>query len=440
MDYYHKYIKYKVEYNKLINQDISNAILFGGRYTCDPSKSFKELCYEEDNGIYKSKKSCVNDCEIKYINRHLIKANIKHETKRFSSFIKDMFDENMNIYIKGGTVLGLKLLKMIYEKYSDDHFEKYFNEFVKLDLIRDWDFAGYTDDKEIDEDYRNKLDEIAKKYGLVPRAKTFILYQTRKPILVDDMALFEIAILDNENLSCLELPMTTMKVKINRRNLNFVFMFAKSFQTYKINDEPFDIDVIKHMIDEIKIIICPCKDGLFKADRKTFDKGNLSKQLLHFIREFSNNDYNLQQFLITQIQEPNRLFYRLLEKNIPKTYKIIDFLKKCNIYDENPDWLFDPEYIMNVCECFSVNLGEKLSHIYKQNESLDHVSDFIDGINLSRIKIEYDKFQEKGLQMIKDIFNPLYNLLISNANGECNEKNKELLALFKFLETKKLFT
>jgi hypothetical protein len=39
--------------------------------------------------------------------------------------------ENMDIYIKGGTVLGLKVLSMIYAKYGDDKiFEEKFIKFV----------------------------------------------------------------------------------------------------------------------------------------------------------------------------------------------------------------------------------------------------------------------------------------------------------------------
>jgi len=57
---------------------------------------------------------------------------------------------------------------------------------------------------------------------------------------MDDQALFEIAILENDNFIGLELPATTMKVKINRRNLFYVFMLAKYFYSYKIKNTPID--------------------------------------------------------------------------------------------------------------------------------------------------------------------------------------------------------
>jgi hypothetical protein len=34
-------------------------------------------------------------------------------------FFKDLMNLNIDIYIKGGTVLGLKILQMIYEKHPD---------------------------------------------------------------------------------------------------------------------------------------------------------------------------------------------------------------------------------------------------------------------------------------------------------------------------------
>ena len=53
--------------------------------------------------------------------------------------------------------------------------------------------------------------------------KTFILYQTEFPIKLNDVALFEISIMEDEIFSNLELPLTTMKIKINKKNLNHIF-------------------------------------------------------------------------------------------------------------------------------------------------------------------------------------------------------------------------
>jgi hypothetical protein len=209
---------------------------------------------------------------------------------------------------------------MIYDGSNNDEiFEKNFNKFVELNLIRDWDFACYTT-KTIDEKYRDHLDKVASNHKLVPRAKTFILYQTKYPIKIKDQALFEIAILEKDNYIDLELPLTTMKVKVSHYNLLQIFMMAKLFSS----KDKIDINAVKHIIKDMKIIIPKHKDGLFDMDE--LYKDELSKEILDIITNFAKKDLNLQQFLITHIVEPNRLFYRFIEKNIPKVEKIKEFL------------------------------------------------------------------------------------------------------------------
>lgn len=429
MNYYEKYIKYKYKYLdlKFDNNLLELTDQKGGnneKYSCDPKKKFVDICDKHKKGIYKSKEKCVNDCKTKYINYHLIKARIKHETLQYTSFIKDIFNENMTVYIKGGTVLGLKILKMIYDKYPGNNFEIYFNEFLKLELIRDWDFAGYTNNKSIDESYRNYLDKIAKKYNLVPRAKTFILYQARTPIKIDDQALFEIAILENDDYCGLELPMTTMKVKVKPYNLPHIFMLAKSFYAYRTKNIPFDLDVIKYILNDINIIIPEHKDGLFNFDKLYTD--NLSQQLLQLINKTTKNK-NIQQFLITHIQEPHRLFYRFYEKNIPKVNKITRFLIENNITNKRPTWLFDSKEINIIIDNFLENLEREL---YKNN----NINELLDGINLNRIQIEYNNIGCKGKSMIKILFERIYQDLINS-----NKQNK-LIDLLKFLNKNNLFT
>jgi len=453
MDYYKKYIKYKTKYTELkidieelniIDQSYLKQTGGGNKYICNPNNNFEEICLKETNGYYNSKEKCQNDCEIKFINRHLIEGKIKHEANQFNLFIQDLMKENIDIYIKGGTVLGLKVLKMIYDKYPGASFEKHFNEFLKLNLIRDWDFAGYTKDKKITEDYRNKLDKIAKKYNLVPRAKTFILYQAKFPIKMDDQALFEIAILENDNFIGLELPATTMKVKINRRNLFYVFMLAKYFYSYKIKNTPIDLNVIKYLIKDMNIIIPKHKKGLFIFDK--LYRGNLSTQLIYLISEFTN-DITLQQFLVTHLQEPHRLTFRLVEKNIPKTNKILIFLEENNL-EKHPNWLFDPKYITKQTELFIEKLGSKIYKIYinginkklSKETILDEILDLLEGINLSRLQIEYKNFTCRGKDLIKTLFERVATDLLKNKEELDDIKENKLMSLFLFFDKQGLFT
>jgi hypothetical protein len=437
MNYHQKYIKYKSKYLNLLRESkeqTGGAIpksKSGSKYKCDPNKKYLEICNEDPHGTYKSKESCNNDCEIKYINRHLNQAKLRGETTQFNLFILELLKKGIKIYIKGGCVLALKLLKIIYDNSTKQNFDKYFNEFVKLELIKDWDFSSYVEDNSITEEYRNGLDKLAKKYNLVPRAKTFILYQTRRPIHIGDQALFEISVLESDNKLDMELPMSTMKVKINQRNLFHVFMFAKSFFVNKMKNEPFDLDILKHILDDIEFIIPKNKSGLFAVDK--LSTGDLKEPLIDFIKEFAKNDINVVQFLVTHLVEPNRLCFRIF-KNINKVNKINTYIKENNLENarQSLSFLFDSIKIKNIVETFTEALGSKLYTIY--NNNLSNVEEFLTGINLNRIQIHFNEFDCNGKNYIKTIFERLYKEL-----PEGYTSDSKLFKILSFLNKNKLF-
>ena len=461
LSYKEKYEKYKQKYLnlKLIIENSKNNsetnpysenILTGGKkkntgekYNCNPKNKFLEICSKESNGKYNSNKSCINDCEVKYINYNLVQAKIKGETVKFNLFINDLLQDGYEVYLKGGTVLGLKILKMIYDLYSEDNFERYFNDFLELDLIRDWDFVAYTG-VPIEEDLKEKLNKMAYKYALVPRAKTFVLYQTKYPIKLNDQALFEISIMDKEIFSNLELPLTTMKMKVTKYNLKYIFMFAKSFYSYKVNKTPIDIDVIKHMVKGMNFYIYPNKNGLFTINKENYNVGSLKGDIIKFIKDFSKKNINLEQFLMTQIQEPNRLFYRLLEKNIPKVEKIINFFDNYKIQYKKLTWLLNTQNITNTVDKFIEKLGNKIYDIYNDVkdpvEGINAISDFMDGVFFRRIEIEYDNIGEKGKDLIKKLFIKIYNKLPTDILNDERLKDNKLINCIKFLEKNNLFS
>jgi hypothetical protein len=446
MDYYKKYLKYKSKYLNLKNDD--HSILYGGmRYECNPDNKFKDICKENVNGKYKNKDGCVNECEIEYINKQLININIKGETVKFYLFIKDIINnEKINVYIKGGNVIGLKLLKMIYDKYrnNDTKFKEVFHKYLTLELVKDWDFSGYTN-KEIDTTYRDKLDAIAEQYKLVPRAKTFILYQTKRPILTDDKPLFEIAILDSDSFSKLEIPLTTMKVKITQFNMKYIFMLAKSFLAYKQKGEEFDFDILKRMLDKLSIIIHPHKKGLYDVGEKgeRFDKGNLNDDLIKYINTFDDFDKNLPQFLATHIEDPYRMLFRLIDKNIKKSEKIKQFLKEELKDNSEHQWLFNSEWLLKKINYFMHNFGEKIHNIYieeyyKTNsleKSLYKVSQFLEGINFGRTELELENFSEDGKKLLDLMIGKLIKEILSKYKIDDLKKIDEQNKFYHFLIT-----
>ena len=478
MNYYEKYIKYKLKYFNLqqdiknfeINSDTdkfndklvdsnseksneqTNEILYGGsKFQCDPNQEkYLKICTQSDNGYYKTKEKCFNDCEKKYIQNQLKKAKIYGESVQFYLFIKDLINkEQMRIYIKGGNVIGLAVLKLIYSRYKNDSekFSTAFKNFLQMELIKDWDFTAYTHNKDITEKYREKLNKMASKYKLVPRAKTFILYQTKIPILIYDKALFEIAILDSDSnqYSKMEIPLTTMKVKVNEYNLKYIFMLAKSFYMFRKYKMPIDLDMLKKILSQIDIIIHPHKSGLYDP-KHNIDKGEINSDLFNFIDKFTNHSMYLNQFLVTQLEDPYRLIYRLPEKNLTKTYDIINFIQKELPGSKIPSWLVDTKQISKIINEFIKELGNKLSEIYSQKNSINDVLDFLTGANFGKpqIQIEWNEFNSNTKKRLIDIFIPLVKKIEpKNLKKilEFNDTNSnKILKLLEFLMEKNMFS
>jgi hypothetical protein len=51
--------------------------------------------------------------------------------------------------------------------------------------------------------------------------------------MLDDKALFEISIVDSDSYSDLEIPLTTMKIRVHEYNIKYIFMFAKLFFSWQ---------------------------------------------------------------------------------------------------------------------------------------------------------------------------------------------------------------
>jgi len=221
-------------------------------------------------------------------------------------------------------------------------------------------------------------------------------------------------------------------------------MLAKYFYSYKIKNTPIDLNVIKYLIKDMNIIIPKHKKGLFIFDK--LYRGNLSTQLIYLISEFTN-DITLQQFLVTHLQEPHRLTFRLVEKNIPKTNKILIFLEENNL-EKHPNWLFDPKYITKQTELFIEKLGSKIYKIYinginkklSKETILDEILDLLEGINLSRLQIEYKNFTCRGKDLIKTLFERVATDLLKNKEELDDIKENKLMSLFLFFDKQGLFT
>ena len=386
----------------------------GGKFRCDPIKDFKDICNEDNkNGKYKTHESCVNDCEIKYINSQLIKTKLKGETMKFHLFIKEIReDEKIDVYLKGGNVLGIEILKIMFHTNT---FDKNFDNFLKLNLIKDWDFMGLTDSL-ITPEYHDKLIEIGKKYKLYNRASAFILFQTKIPLETYKKALYEISILNNNGFSKLEIPISTMKIKITEHNIKYIYMLSKLFIDHEkgIN---VDKNALKRILSKINVQIYPCKDGFYNITNN-FDDGELSIELLNFIKSYDKYHHDLPQFFVTHIQDLYRMFFRLIEKNIPKNNDVKDFLKNKLHYQKHINWLFDSEWLLKMIRLFTTELGKKTFKIFSSeklpSDGLIKISEFFINVSIKRVVTEWHTIPLIGRELFNNIFGYVYDSIKDN--------------------------
>lgn len=439
--YYSKYKKYKTKY--LESGD--------GRYSCDETKQFKDICYESKDGMYKTMESCVNDCEGKYIYHQLSKANLRKETNAFYKFISGLIDKKYNVYVKGGAVIGLELLKLMDENTNDNiKFNEYLQNFLNLNLIRDWDFLCYTgnnfkEDSEKSE-FNKEMNTFASQYGMVRKGgKNLRLYQQKNPIMVDKTdALFELDVRDKSVITDMEIPLATMKVKVTKYNIKYIFIASKIFLMRQNNVE-YDIDIIRRIIGKINIIIDPSSNGFYLLKKSDVVTAGLSDKMLDIFRNHAKSDWGVFQFLITHIIEPNRLIYRLVEKNLVKTRKIVKFIGDNELNKKIiPSWLLDSDMVLKLIRGVTKEIGIVMTQVYDEydeyNDSnfMESVDMFLSGVNLDRIEQVYDETGDIGKELVKNMFGLLGKQINIDKMAD-SSKNGRVGKLLRFLNKKKIF-
>lgn len=257
--------------------------------------------------------------------------------------------KQFDIYLKGGSVLGLNVLKMI---IGSDCFDP--NIFNNLTLIKDWDFVLYG----VDANTADLFNSISTKHNMCREGVTICVY--RYGTYSDRMyygtgaaaeAMIELSAKNKELLSGMEIPLTAMKISVTTHTINNIFKLIAIFiDGISINN----LAIISDLLSTIPIIV-PDHDiyGLFSGtDSSNYDCG-LSAELLKIA--------NQSQFIISQIVEPDRLFVRLYEKNIPKSQRICNYLADFGI---GATWLMDINHVCQTIDNFIHQLKLCVNNIY----------------------------------------------------------------------------
>ena len=89
-------------------------------------------------------------------------------------------------------------------------------------------------------------------------------------------------------------------------------------------------------------------------------------------------------------------------------------------------------------------LANKVDSLTKEKNEpikiINRIEKFFDGVNLSRIQLEFENIGEKGLKMIKRLFNKTYTDVFKKHQDEIKNDNKsKLIKLLYFFNKHKLF-
>ena len=332
--YQNKYLKYKTKYLNLIRQN-------GGGFKCDLTRKTKgDLCIEdEDPSNDRDKAYCENACSTE---------KLTGEITIWENYLRALLTDEHHIYAKGGSILGIIVLKDLLLNKPITH--ELINEYNEMNLIKDWDLTVVNVTDEIKSSIKSK--GIA--YDILDEATAFPVLRYRDGILIANENLLELSIKTSENLSDLEVPLTAIKFELKLSNLsNFLNLIKLLFNQNTIFD---NIDEIKRTLELLDLTPTNIRfeDGFFTVLPEQFNDGGLSPELLSTI-ESSSSELSHRQFLVSQFKEPDRLIYRLLDKNLKKSNNIRNLYGRHGL--SQPAFLINEEKIKTLITTFFTNLN-----------------------------------------------------------------------------------
>jgi hypothetical protein len=348
---------------------------------------------------------------------------LQTDIDNWKRFIANIFANypNSELYLKGGSVIGFLLLKEIYNHHGK--FDAIYENFKQMNLIKDYDFV--LEEEECCSDYfyyefgrecNISLNGTHKYQG----KRTFLHVMRSIDILKSD-ELFEMSVCVKD--TNIELPLTTMKIKITKDNFIDIFeLIEKNTSGTIVRDdlkilEQINVDIPKHD-----------NNGMFECEQN-IDYLGLSNIISNVINGISDNN-NHRQCLCYLVKNPTDLS-RLRVKNIPKSDKIKNFYRQ--YFQEIPTWLLNNDVILNIVDKFINIIGDIVNDIYsKYNIDIDTIISNIDKLeNMMNIyDCDYDLAGIGGDP--KDVIDFLNN----NFCGSSTIKNSPRIA--KLLSKKKL--
>ena len=448
-----------IRYETIVHLKKVKNNMKGGLFKCaDDKRKIKELCVDDESGIYQHKEECERECLGQKLNTEL------EAWKLLFEWCKVHLHHNP-IYCKGGSALGLEVLKSILNKNPSQY-----EEFISLNLIKDWDFTVF-----MSEDEKKDFTGYAQTIGFKVDGKKITMIRFNNALMIGDDYLLELSAKIDQTLDDLELPLTNLKFEVNSNNINLFFEIVKMYVKNDI-DLGKMLHILNILLDQILVngfnLVDSIENGLYTImDPRKISTAGLSDVLLRIIdnsvgisnngpigsnrvpnrgpnrvpnrvpimgpnnslNRGPNNSLNrdpimglnrdpnisvsfnrerinpltMKQFLITQFSQPDRLFLRFFNKNVEKSIKIREFYEKNGI--PLPPWLIDETILREIL----IKINRFLDNFNEYIQSMfDITPEFLNDPKVF-LKIFIDRMdrllQEINIPNLK-LDNPLINL------------------------------
>jgi len=458
-----------IKYETIVHLKKVKNNMKGGKYrlfSCaNDTKKIGELCLNTTNGQYYDEKECEKECLDQKLHEEL------DAWRKLFEWCSENLPDNP-IYCKGGSALGLEVLKSILNKEPTKY-----EEFCTLKLIKDWDFTVLLSEEE-----KNLFIEEAKKLGIENQGKTIAILRFKKGLKIDDDYLLELSAKTEQLLNNLEMPLTNLKFEVNSNNIELFFQIVEMFVKHNYN-----FGIMKENLDQLlnpirvngEDLVDSIQNGFYIiTDPLKIATAKLSDTLLQLIDSFLESNYNskvnskvnvnsnpkvnsnsinklsMKQFLITQLSEPDRLFLRFLKKNSIKSKNIKKFYQENEI--EIPYWLMNEEDLNKLERTINSFLDYLKSHIQielgisddllkidtdtdSKKEIKRRFAEFIKKmedlfINVNFPRLQNDKIDKDNIEKIFPIFifKKLKDYIFARKQAKNNKEIQKLIENGKF--------
>jgi len=375
--------------------------------------------------------------ELEQINSdELILEEISHYIKLIEYSEKNF--NNVNFFLKGGFVIGFKLIQLICYQAKLQLSQLNQKQIIldTLEFIRDFDIAMCID-TDNNQNYQIELDnflsnDIVSNY-FRKEGQVVIVLRDKNNLKTKSNPLesfIELSIKncksphDLSHLVDLEIPMTSMLIQINLENIKLVFQIIKSYYLLQ-NNLDFDENFYSILINQINLLQIQIHKttpiGLFDITQSSYLDRNkkFSDQMIRIINKSSEqiellipeiintksinpesinpesinpesiNPESIKIFLASGMTQPDRLFIRLINKNIPKSLRCEKLLEKYNIDINTIDWLLNPDVLIKIINIFLTNLSAQYidwEKIKKTNCSSCTINKFMSDLKVSSLE------------------------------------------------------